>query len=263
MRNGLYIAPFGELADPRVVAEVAAAAEEAGWDGLFVWDHMLRPVEQATHLGDPWISLAAAAVATDRLLLGPLVTPPARRRVHKLIRETIAVDRLSNGRLILGLGLGVDSGGELTRFGEMVDPVERGDLLDEAVAVLEAAWTGEEVNHHGRYLTVDGVRFLPRALQEPHVPMWFAARGNAPRRPLRRAALHGQGLHIVDADRDQVARMIAAIAEERGSLDGYEFGFSIPPGTADEYTDWGLTWALHGTGAIATRAEVFAAIKGL
>ena len=263
MRHGLYIAPFGELADPRAVADVAAAAEAAGWDGFFLWDHMLRPVEQTTHLGDAWISLAAAAMATHRVVLGPLVTPPVRRRVPKLIREAIALDRLSNGRLILGLGLGVDSGGELTRFGEMTDIVARGDLLDEAVAVLEQAWTGGPVNFHGRYVTVDDVAFLPRAVQQPHVPMWFASRGNAPLRPIRRAAMHGQGLHIVESDRDGVLRMIDTLASVRGSIEGYDIAYSIPPGTHADHSDWGLTWALHGTGPIATVAEVLAAIKML
>lgn len=260
MKHGLYVAPFGELSDPRVVVDLAVAAEEAGWDGVFLWDHIHRPVEHTTHIGDAWITLAAIAAATSRVRIGPLVTPPVRRRIHKVIRETIAVDRLSGGRMVLGLGLGVDTGGELTRFGELTDPVARGDLLDEAVAVLEAAWTGEPVNHHGAYLTVDDVAFLPRAAQEPHVPVWFAARGYAPNRPIRRAALHGQGIHIVDGDRSQVERIIEVIAAERGSLEGFDITVSIEPGTAADYTDWGLTWLMHGTGAFATAAEVMAVI---
>jgi alkanesulfonate monooxygenase SsuD/methylene tetrahydromethanopterin reductase-like flavin-dependent oxidoreductase (luciferase family) len=93
-RRSIYLAPFGELSEPGVVAELAARAEEPGWDGFFLWDHVAfhRPVRA---IADPWVTLAAMAVATQRLVLGPLVTPVARRRPHKLARETVTLDRLS------------------------------------------------------------------------------------------------------------------------------------------------------------------------
>src|ERR1039457_155949 len=105
IRRGLYLAPFDELADPRVLIELAMQAESSGWDGLFLWDHIVwrAPVRA---VADPWVALSAIAARTERLRLGPLVTPLSRRRVQKLARETVTLDHLSNGRLTLGVGLG-------------------------------------------------------------------------------------------------------------------------------------------------------------
>ena len=113
MHSALWLPLFDELADPAVVVRLAAEAEEAGWHGLFVWDHThwRAPVRE---VADPWITLAAAATVTERLLLGPMVTPLARRRPAKVARETATLDRLSGGRLVLGVGLGSD------RFGQRV-----------------------------------------------------------------------------------------------------------------------------------------------
>src|SRR6201991_3909178 len=131
MKRGLFIAPFDELVDPRDMAGVAAAAEERGWDGLFVWDHIVyrAPVRA---VADPWIVLSAVACATQTMRLGPLVTPLARRRVQKLARETVTLDHLSGGRLILGVGLGSDNSGELGPFGGELDGRKRAGVVGEA-----------------------------------------------------------------------------------------------------------------------------------
>ena len=120
-RRGIHLAPFDELADPRRVARLAARAEERGWDGVFVWDHIVYspPVRGCA---DPWVTLSAIACATERVLIGPMVTPPSRRRVQKLTREAVTLDHLSGGRLVLGLGLGGPRHGELAPFGEVEDP---------------------------------------------------------------------------------------------------------------------------------------------
>ena len=124
MKQAIDVGPFDELADPRILAELAAAAEERGWDGFFVWDHLAyrAPVRA---VADPWISLAAIACATTRLRLGPMVTPLSRRRVHKVARETVTLDLLSAGRLTLGAGLGSPRNGEFEPFGEVAEPRER------------------------------------------------------------------------------------------------------------------------------------------
>ena len=129
VKRAVYVPPFGELADPRVLAELASAAEERGWDGFFVWDHILHrsPVRA---IADPWVALAAIACATSTLRIGPMVTPLSRRRVQKLARETVTLDILSSGRLTLGVGLGSDRNGELEPFGEVTNPRERARLLD-------------------------------------------------------------------------------------------------------------------------------------
>ena len=139
--RGIFVAPFDELADPRVIAELAASAESAGWDGFFVWDHVAyRAPTQA--VADPWVALSAIACATERMRIGPLVTPLSRRRVHKVARETATLDLLSDGRLTLRRGLGSDNNGELEPFGEVVDPRERAQLLDEGLEALTGYWAG-------------------------------------------------------------------------------------------------------------------------
>jgi alkanesulfonate monooxygenase SsuD/methylene tetrahydromethanopterin reductase-like flavin-dependent oxidoreductase (luciferase family) len=149
MRAGLWLPLFEELADPRVVARLAADAEEWGWHGVFVWDQ-LRWREPIKQVADPWITLAAIAAATEEVMLGPMVTPLARRRPAKVARETATLDRLSGGRLILGVGLGGDQfAGEFSKTGEQVDDRARGQMLDEALAILVTAWSGEPVNHRG------------------------------------------------------------------------------------------------------------------
>ena len=142
MKRGIYIAPFGELADPRMVAELAAAAEERGWDGFFVWDHILHR-SPAKAIADPWVALAAVACATSTLRIGPMVTPLSRRRVHKLARETVTLDILSSGRLTLGVGLGSVRNGEFEPFGEVTEPRERARLLDNGLKDLARYWSGD------------------------------------------------------------------------------------------------------------------------
>jgi alkanesulfonate monooxygenase SsuD/methylene tetrahydromethanopterin reductase-like flavin-dependent oxidoreductase (luciferase family) len=114
MRSGLFVPLFDELADPGVVARLSAEAEEAGWNGVFVWDR-LRWEEPVVDVADPWITLAAMATSTERIRLGPMVTPLARRRPVKVARETATLDRLSGGRLTLGVGLEAIGLGAISR----------------------------------------------------------------------------------------------------------------------------------------------------
>ena len=104
-RFGLFVPPFGELADPRVLADVAAHADAAGWDGFFIWDHLQyrAPVRA---VADPWIALAAIAERTERVRIGALVTPLARRRPQVVARQAATLDVLSGGRMVLGAALG-------------------------------------------------------------------------------------------------------------------------------------------------------------
>ena len=119
VKQAIFLAPFGELSDPRILAELAAAAQERGWDGFFLWDHVNyhAPVRA---VADPWVALAAVACATTRLRLGPMVTPLSRRRVQKVARETATLDLLSSGRLTFGVGLGSPRNNELEPFGEVM-----------------------------------------------------------------------------------------------------------------------------------------------
>jgi alkanesulfonate monooxygenase SsuD/methylene tetrahydromethanopterin reductase-like flavin-dependent oxidoreductase (luciferase family) len=256
VRHALYMAPFGELAEPAAMVEVARAAEAAGWDGLFLWDHVLRPVEEVDEIADVWITLAAMAAATTRIRLGPMVTPPSRRRIAPLVRQTTTLDRLSGGRLTMGLGLGVDSGGELSRFGEEVDPRTRAAILDESAAVLAHAWAGEHVVHRGQHLLVDGVTFAPRPVQQPRIPLWFAARGSA-LRPVRRAARY-DGLFLIEASVAELERALDEVRSLRdGSLDGFDVAVRVSP--IDDLALLGVpgvTWAMHSMAAVEPLADI-------
>jgi len=214
LRSGLFLPLFDELADPATVARLSFEAEEAGWHGLFVWDHVRWP-EPVIAVADPWITLAAIATATERVRLGPMVTPLARRRPAKVARETATLDQLSGGRLTLGVGLGSDRfAGEYSITGEELDDRRRGRMLDESLDILTAAWSGEPVHHRGDHYTVDGMRFLPRPVQRPGVPVWVAGFYGKPR-PLRRAARY-QGFIPVNLEHpDQLAQIVADLIELR------------------------------------------------
>jgi alkanesulfonate monooxygenase SsuD/methylene tetrahydromethanopterin reductase-like flavin-dependent oxidoreductase (luciferase family) len=190
MKSGLFLPNFGTFADPRTVAGLAVSAESAGWDGLFVWDHVVRH-EGDLDVADPWILLAAAGMATDRLMLGPLVTPLPRRRPWNVARSATTLDHLTGGRMVLGVGLGSPRGPEFAPFGEETDLKARGDLLDEGLAVITAAWTGQPVHHAGPRLKVEGIRFLPRPVRPGGIPIWAATERMSGRAVRRAAGLDG------------------------------------------------------------------------
>jgi alkanesulfonate monooxygenase SsuD/methylene tetrahydromethanopterin reductase-like flavin-dependent oxidoreductase (luciferase family) len=245
MKHALTLPPYGDLADPSVLVEVAVTAERAGWDAVFLWDHVLRRSGDPQETADPWVAMAAIAVATERVRIGPMVTPITRRRPIKLARETTTLDHLSGGRLTLGLGLGVDTTRELSAFGEIVDERVRGQRLDEGVELLCALWSGEEVDFRGEHFVADRVTALPRPVQQPRIPLWFAARGGS-RKPVRRAARY-DGLYPIEFDEAELFAMIALVEAERGSLDGFDV--VVRPDTPAEYRryeEMGVTWAITG-----------------
>lgn len=245
LRSALWLPLFDDLADPRQVAALAAQAEEAGWDGCFVWDQ-LSWRGPARPLADPWITLAAIATATHRLRLGPMVTPIARRRPTKVARETATLDRLSGGRLTLGIGLGSDRfGGEFSRTGEQADDRRRARVLDESLTILRAAWSGEAVHHRGEHYLVDDLTFLPRPAQRPGVPVWAAGfPGNA--RPIRRAAAL-DGFFPANLEHpDQLAEVVATLSGLRGgAMTSYDIAVALPPGSdPGPWARAGATWWL-------------------
>jgi alkanesulfonate monooxygenase SsuD/methylene tetrahydromethanopterin reductase-like flavin-dependent oxidoreductase (luciferase family) len=240
-RRAIFVAPFDDLADPALLADLAARAEDRGWDGFFLWDHVLYR-EPVRAILDPWVALAAIAV---RLRLGPLVTPPARRRAHKLARETATLDLLAGGRLVLGAGLGGDAYGEFSRFGDPADARERGQALDDGLAALTGYWQ----------------EFEPRPVQQPRIPIWLAARWPN-RKPVRRAA-RWDGLFPIDLPGpDALAELAGEVAELRAGNDA-PFDLVVTNGADVDPAPWvaaGATWCLTGFGVSPTRAAVEAAI---
>ena len=189
-RRGLFVAPFDALADPRVVGDLAASAEAAGWDGFFLWDH-LQYGDRVAEIADVWTCCAAVAMRTERLLLGPMVTPLARRRPQVLARQAASLAVLSGGRFVLGLGLGDDGVGEFSAFGDEADPRVRGRMLDEGLdgadlaAGRGARSTTRAAPHGSRGPLPTGARradLAGRALGQPGAP--------APGGPARRLLRH-------------------------------------------------------------------------
>jgi alkanesulfonate monooxygenase SsuD/methylene tetrahydromethanopterin reductase-like flavin-dependent oxidoreductase (luciferase family) len=199
---------------------------------------------------DPWVCMAAIAMATERIVTGPLVTPIARRRPHKLARETVTLDLLAGGRTVFGIGLGSDTHGELGPFGEEAEPRALAALLDDGLAQLLDYWSGT---------------FVPRPVQRPRIPVWAAARWPN-RKPVRRAArLDGLFPIGVPAPAD-LATLGAEIAAQRAE-EGIDGAFDLvitqdEPYDAAPWIDAGATWCLRGFGAQPKLADVRATIAG-
>jgi alkanesulfonate monooxygenase SsuD/methylene tetrahydromethanopterin reductase-like flavin-dependent oxidoreductase (luciferase family) len=191
MRYGLALPTGGQCGDPGFLVELGMLAEESGWDGVFLEDYICFQGDPREPTCDPWTALAAMAVRTRRVRLGTMVTPISRRRPWKLAREVLAIDQLSAGRMILGVGLG-DTGEHVvddvsfSSFGEVRDPRIRAEMLDEGLAVLAGLLTGEPFAFSGRHYSVDQVTFQPSSVQKPRVPIWVGGGYPLPG-PTRRA----------------------------------------------------------------------------
>lgn len=242
-------------AEPAELVDLAVAAEQAGWDAFMLWDHMV--VDRAgVPIVDPWVTLGAIAARTRWIRLGTCVTPLARRRPQKVARETATLDRLSEGRLILGVGLGVPDD-EFTTFGQSADPLDRAARLDEALTVVGGLWSGETFEFSGEHFRVEPVRFLPTPVQSPRPPVWVAC--TLPHRAALRRAARWDGIVPMKLDAgevgfvnpDDVASIVADIAARRGSLAGFDVvvnpGF---PGHAPmkEFAAAGATWWMQSMG---------------
>jgi alkanesulfonate monooxygenase SsuD/methylene tetrahydromethanopterin reductase-like flavin-dependent oxidoreductase (luciferase family) len=183
MKHAIYLPTYTPFGHARVIADLARDAEQAGWDGVFLWDDVAGTEQD---LADPWVALSAAAVATQRVRLGLLITPLARRRPWKFARETASLDHLSGGRLVVGVG----AGGGQEQFGDLGDEPDqrvRGAMLDEGLAVVTGLWSGESFQFQGKYYHLKPTTFRPRPLQQPRIPVW--AGGVWPhKRPLARMA---------------------------------------------------------------------------
>jgi alkanesulfonate monooxygenase SsuD/methylene tetrahydromethanopterin reductase-like flavin-dependent oxidoreductase (luciferase family) len=195
---GVSVPNYGEYGDARRLAELAREAEEAGWDGFFLWDHVAFTGKAPAPLADTWTALTAIAMHTSRIRLGPLVTPLARRRPWTLARQAVTLDHLSGGRLILGVGLGYPPRSEFERFGENADAKVRALKLDEGLAILDGLWSGEPFTFAGEHYQLKETTFLPRPLQMPRIPIWIA--GHWPNKPPFRRAARWDGVFPESVD---------------------------------------------------------------
>ncbi len=199
MRYGVILPNLGLTDNPGMLVDLAVAAEEVGWDGVFVWDAVYsgdwhehyadEPQHRSTW--DPWVALTAIAVRTRRIRLGTMITPIARRRPWKLARETVTLDRLSGGRLILPVGLGAPVDGAFAGVGEQTDRKVRAARLDEGLAVLSGLWSGAPFQYQGEHFQVDEMEFWPPPAQKPRIPVWVVAAWPKQKSMARAAAWDG------------------------------------------------------------------------
>ena len=154
---------------PRTVAKLSELAEETGWDGVFLGD--------AIWCEDPMIGLAAAAMVTKEIRLGTMITPVPLRIPWKLASESLALDHLSDGRLILGLGAGAVWMGWHAFPDEVTDTRSRAEKLDETIDILTLLYQREQFDFNGRHyhlkLTqLDTRHYPPKPVQQPRIPLW-------------------------------------------------------------------------------------------
>ena len=277
MKHGIYLPPFGDFADPRRVAELAADAEKAGWDGFFIWDHMFGP--PAMPVAEAWTTLAAIAMTTSRVRFGAMVTPLARRRPWTLARQIATLDQLSGGRLVVGIGLGDDGWNEFGAFGEETSPRGRGELLDDSLQVLLLLLSGNAVSYRGARYNVDAGPMLPVPVQNP-VPVWAAVRWPN-RKPIVRAA-RLQGCFPIFprveasgrqpepppvAEVDELLTELVEIGLPRSydvvvRFSSHRLDAAARVDVAQAIFASGATWMLEGFGVGQAAAEVEAVVRG-
>jgi alkanesulfonate monooxygenase SsuD/methylene tetrahydromethanopterin reductase-like flavin-dependent oxidoreductase (luciferase family) len=271
MKFGLSLPNHGDYGDIHQIIELAVLAEESGWEGFFLWDHIARGLAPQI---DPWIAMAAIAAHTNNMRLGLLVTPLARRRPWKAAREIVTLDHLSNGRMILGVGLGDFQAKEFENFGEVTDKKTRGEMLDEGLAIVAGLQSGENFRFPGKHYKIEQTVFNPKPVQRPHVPVWVA--GKWPnKKPFRRAA-QWDGVVPIHRSRnlkayltpDEICEIRGYIAEHRQKDTPFDICASgiLPAKNLDKdreivkaYQEAGASWWIEfvysGTGLLKKNTE--------
>jgi alkanesulfonate monooxygenase SsuD/methylene tetrahydromethanopterin reductase-like flavin-dependent oxidoreductase (luciferase family) len=250
------VGPFG---DPVLLVELAVAAERAGWDGVFLWDHLLHH-DPTWPVADPTVTISAVAAVTDSVRLAILMVALPRRRPWKVAKEFATLDRLSGGRMILGAGLG-SMDREYAAFGEDPSLRERARRLDDGLKIIDACWTGGPVEVRGAVHRVEGVELHPRPLQRPRIPIWVAGRWPN-RAPFTRAA-RWDGLMPIHSDYGRgrtmppelVADIRAHVAAMRLGDEPFDLALegATGEGADDEarlgaYAAAGVTWWVEAMG---------------
>lgn len=256
MQYGLTLPNGGVCGDVRILAELGCLAEQAGWDGVFLEDYIVHQGDGPIPTCDPWIALAAIAVQTTHIRLGTSVTPLSRRRPWKLAREAVALDQLSNGRLILGVGLGDTHDAGFSRVGEVTDERQRAKLLDEALEIVIGLWSGEPFSYQGKYFQVNNVTFLPTPVQKPRIPIWVGGAWPKKGPSLRAARYDGSRLypsHEQEQERhwtpEEVRALKSFMESRREANTPYDIGLSPArdedPTLMKALAEAGMTWRIE------------------
>lgn len=269
---------MGPFSEAGLLCTLASAAEAAGWDGFFVWDHLLY--RGGWPVIDPWVMLSAIAARTGRLRLGLLVAGLARQHPWEVAKRAASIDHLSGGRFILGAGLG-SLAEEYTAFGQSAEDRHRASRLDEALEVLTGLWSGEPVSFRGEHFTVSAPGMSPKPIQRPRIPIWVG--GRWPHRPPFRRAARWDGVfptHVSSGRGEtmtpgELRQVIEFVGEERKSDQSFDVALegqssedkNAARDTVAPYRDAGLTWWVEALGwwrgdASAARARVEAGPPG-
>ena len=259
MRHGLTLPTGGPCADARFLVDLGVRAEASGWDGVFLEDYVVFQGDPTAPTCDPWVALAALAVGTERIRLGTKVTPLARRRPWNVARQAVAIDQLSNGRMILGAGLGdigdhVVRDASFTHFGETGEARVRAAKLDEALEVIAGLWTGEPFSFSGVHFQVREVTFRPRSVQVPRIPIWIGGGYPIPGPTTRALRWDGSMLYRAADGEDLEAADVAWI---RAAAPKPDYDISVrAPRSGDRQADAQRLGALEAAGATWTSAYV-------
>jgi hypothetical protein len=258
--------------DARTLAELAHEAEVAGWDGIFVWDIIWGI--------DAWVSLAAVAMRTERIRFGTMLTPLSRRRPWKVASEVMTLDHLSNGRVILPVGLGAvgpeDPNNQFAQVGEETDRKIRAKMLDESLDILDGLWSGQPFSYDGEHYHIHGVTFAPTPVQSPRVPIWVV--GAWPRMKSMRRVLRCDGVIPAKMNEDgsfaemtpaDIVAMKAFIDEQRSQTTPFDIVMEgETPGDDPEkaasivrpLAEAGVTWWLE---AVWSTPETQGGVEGM
>ncbi len=252
------ILPYG---DPRITAELAQLAEQSGWDGVFVGDAILSV--------DPLIQLAACASITTRIRLGTMVLAAPLRRPWHLASESLALDMLSNGRLILGLGTGATWMGWQHFPHAPLSQKKRARMLEETVEIVHRLHERQQFDFAGPNFVVnlssmDLQHFPPRSVQQPHVPIWLPTLFTRSQSLAR--ALNAEGMQPfklnekgepVTPTHAELRQLVTWVNEQRPpSAIPYDFiiedkSYPLPPERAAAmiaaWADAGATWWIEST----------------
>ena len=255
MKYAISIPPF---TDARTVVAMAVDAEAAGWDGVFLWDHLQWRPEVRPEIHDPWVLLGAIAMATERVLLGPLVTPLTRRRPVVVAKQVTTLDHLSRGRAMFSVGLGEPPVEDFSAFGDESDPRLRGAMLDEALDVLDGLLRGGPFSHDGEHYTAEA-DLRPGPVTLPRPPIWVA--GVVPnQRPLRRAERFDGLVPIAKGELLEPQGLADYLALVSSRRVGWDVVAPWVPGVpATEYADAGATWLVESTRPIGDWVDEFRA----
>jgi alkanesulfonate monooxygenase SsuD/methylene tetrahydromethanopterin reductase-like flavin-dependent oxidoreductase (luciferase family) len=248
----------GEYGDPRLLVELACRAEASGWDGVFIWDHLAY--REGWPVADPYITVAAIAAHTSRVRVGVLIVALARRRPWKFAREMATLDVLSEGRLIVGVGLGSQPQEEFAAFGEDPEPRRRHELVDEGLDIVCGLWSGEPFSYEGRHYRVAESLFVPSPIQRPRPPIWIGGRWPT-RRSFRRAGRFDGVFPTFEGvghtERPTPEELKAVIEYTQSHRDGRATSFDVVlEGQSDghdqdlvgAYEEVGLTWWIEKLG---------------